>query len=172
MTVPGTPKHDAKVPRRLLPRPYALMGVGAVLLSMSGAALGVQIARFPRPGLSPVLRWGLALALALGWLLGTTTGAAMSSQVNHWVGGVASDAGGLPLFGWSRLGGDMRVPHFVGVHATQAVAFAAWWLQRKASSAAEMRRAWVSTLVFAALWSLLALALFAQATAGRPLWAA
>lgn len=108
----------------------------------------------------------------LGWLLGTTTGAAMSSQVNHWVGGVASDAGGLPLFGWSRLGGDMRVPHFVGVHATQAVAFAAWWLQRKASSAAEMRRAWVSTLVFAALWSLLALALFAQATAGRPLWAA
>ena len=34
----------------------ALMSVGAVLVSMSGAALGVQIARFPRSGLSPVLR--------------------------------------------------------------------------------------------------------------------
>ena len=151
---------------------YAVMGVGAVLLSMSGAALGIQIARFPRPGLSPVLRWGLALALVLGWLLGTTTGAAMSSHVNHWVGGIASDAVGLPLLGWSRLGGDLRPPHFIGVHATQAVALAAWWLHRRARPPGDVRRALLGTAIFATLWSLLALALFAQAMAGRPLWAA
>lgn len=150
---------------------YQLMGVGAVLLSMSGAAFGVQIARFPDPRVSPPLRRGLVLALVLGWLVGTATGAVMSAQTNHWVGGLPTDAGGLPLFGWSRSGGDLRVPHFTGVHATQAIAMAAWWLQRRARSAAQMQRAWLATLAVAAVWTALTLALFVQASSGRPLLA-
>jgi len=150
---------------------YQLMGVGAVLLSMSGAALGVQIARFPHPQVSTALRKGLVLALVLGWLIGTATGGFMSGHTNHWVGGALTDAGGLPLFGWSRSGGDLRVAHFFGVHATQAIAFVAWWLQRKAGSAAQMQRAWLGTVAFAVLWTALTVALRVQASAGRPLLA-
>ncbi|MEO6363515.1 MAG: hypothetical protein ABIO71_09825 [Caldimonas sp.] len=150
---------------------YTLMGVGAVLLSMSGAAIGVQIARFPHPGASSALRWGLALALVAGWLIGTLTGGYMGGQKNHWVGGLATDAGGLPLFGWSRSGGDLRVPHFAGVHATQAIALVAWLLQRGASSVAQMRWALLGTVLFAAFWAGLTLLLFVQASAGRPLLA-
>ena len=148
---------------------YTLMGVGAVLLSMSGAALGVQIARFPHPQLSSALRWGLALALVAGWLIGTLTGGFMGGRPGHWVGGLATDAGGLPLFGWSRSGGDLRVPHFAGVHATQAIALVAWFLQRGAATTAQMRRAMLGTVIFAALWAGLTFALFVQANAGRPL---
>ena len=151
---------------------YTLMGVGAVLLSMSGAALGVQIARFPHPRISPALRWGVALALVLGWLVGTTTGAYMGGQVNHWVGGgPMSDAGGLPLFGWSRSGGDLRVAHFAGVHATQSIALVAWWLQRRAQTPRQMHRALLRTAAFGALWVVLTALLFVQATGGRPLLA-
>lgn len=148
---------------------YTLMGVGAVLLSMSGAALGVQIARFPHPQLSSALRWGLALALVAGWLIGTLTGGFMGGRPGHWVGGLATDAGGLPLFGWSRSGGDLRVPHFAGVHATQAIALVAWFLQRGAATTAQMRRALFGTVIFAALWAGLTFALFVQANAGRSL---
>ena len=45
----------------------------------------------------------------------------LAQGTGHWVGGVPTDAGGLPLFGWSRTGGDLRVPHFFATHVMQAL---------------------------------------------------
>ena len=49
----------------------------------------------------------------------------MSSGVvdgpGHWIGGVRSDAQGLPVVGWSTTGGDLRVPHFFATHLMQAL---------------------------------------------------
>lgn len=150
---------------------YALMGVGAVALAASAAAVGVQLMRFPRAGLAPALRWGLGVALVVGAVLGTWTGAYLASQPNHWVGGLQSDAGGLPLFGWSRSGGDLRIAHFVGLHAMQGLALVAWALQRRATTAAGQHRAVLGTMVAAIVWSLLTALLLRQAVAGLPLWA-
>ena len=150
---------------------YALMGVGAVALAASAAAVGVQIMRFPRAGLAPALRWGFGIALILGATLGTCTGGYMASQPNHWVGGLPSDAGGLPLLGWSRSGGDLRIPHFVGLHAMQGIALIAWALQRRVTTAAGQRRAVLGTVVAALFWSISTALLFRQAVSGNPLWA-
>ncbi|MCP5271113.1 MAG: hypothetical protein H6932_07755 [Burkholderiaceae bacterium] len=109
---------------------YGLMGVGAVLLTGCAGMLGWWVARDRRFASGPVLQRGLALGLLAGWLLGTLTGAVVSAQSGHWVGGTPSDAGGLPLLGWSRDGGDLRVAHFFGLHAMHVLPLVAWAMAR------------------------------------------
>jgi hypothetical protein len=79
----------------------------------------------------------------------------------------APDGGpGLPGLGWSTRAGDLRIAHFLGMHALQAVPLLGWMLARRLP-----RRAVLLTWVGAALYAGAVAGLFALAMAGRPLWA-
>jgi hypothetical protein len=101
---------------------YTFMGIGALTLTATAAYVGFRIWR-QREG--DFWREAAALGLMLGATLGTIAGAYMSSQAGHWVGGIQTDAGGLGFFNWSTTGGDLRVAHFIGLHAAQIVPLAA-----------------------------------------------
>ena len=148
---------------------YSLMGAGAVLLTTSSLVLAVLIARAPGYRSAPALRLGIVLGLGLTWILGLGFGAYLGGQATgHWVGGAPTDAGGLPVVQWSRSGGDLRVPHFFGIHAMHFVPFFAWLvgLARLPDGVGKLL-VWAGAAAFAVL----TVATFVQARAGLPFMA-
>lgn len=140
---------------------FALMGIGAVALTATALPLAREIARHGT-GLSPALRLAIVLGLVLTFVLGVGAGIAISAYGGPVVG--ADRGPGLPLLGWSTTGGDLRVPHFLGIHAQQLLPLAGAGL-----AAAWPRRARPAVWLVSALYVLVTLAAFAQAMAGRPL---
>lgn len=140
---------------------YALMGVGAVILTATTLPLAWEIARRPAPGLQSSFVAAVVIGLVLTFVLGGWMGGYMSSQPGHSVGQVG---GSVPLFGWNRLGGDLRIAHFLGIHAEQAIPLLA-----AAVAALPAAPRWVAVLGGSALYAALALGVFLQAVAGRAL---
>jgi len=136
---------------------YSLMGVGAVTLAVVTAFLGWRILR---RGSASTLTLATGLGFVLGGIFAVAFGGYMSSQDGHWVGGIATDASGLPFFGWSTSGGDLRVAHFFGLHIMQALPLAGYLLRYRSAGFV-----WGA----AALWTLLTIAVFVQALMGMPL---
>jgi hypothetical protein len=92
------------------------------------------------------VRAGAVLALvgmALGFLMVMPTPAQIAEGETiagaHTVG-LADVGPGLPLLGWSTIGGDLRIPHFVGMHALQLIPLAAIVLELLARSWPLLRR--------------------------------
>jgi hypothetical protein len=156
---------------------FAVMG-GAILtqtLVSVAATVALWRQRFADRTLGWALRLGMTLTLvgALTGPLMTRPTAAQLADVRaggrmtiagaHSVGG--PDGGpGLPVSGWSRQHGDVRVAHFVGLHAIQALALVAAGLRRWRRPEAVRVRALLAT---AASYASLFLLLLWQALRGQ-----
>lgn len=97
---------------------FALMGVGAVMLAAVTSFIGWRILKYAP---STSLAFATGLGFILSGMLAVVFGGYMAQHGAHWVGGDLSDATGLPFFHWSTTGGDLRVPHFFGLHIMQAL---------------------------------------------------
>lgn len=146
---------------------YALMGIGAVSIVAGAFVIGWVIWRRGRTDMGEGLRSGAAWGLMIGAVLTVITAGIMSSgaitEPGHWVGGIRSEANGLFLVGWSRSGGDLRVPHFFATHIMQGLPVLGLLLDRFAPDRARIG-IWAGTVVGV----LIVAATFIQAAMGRP----
>jgi hypothetical protein len=103
------------------------------------ATLVVCVILFRNPGedraRNLAVRAGGTLALlgmTLGFLMVVPTAQQLATDSDivgaHTVG-LADGGPGLPLLGWSTVGGDLRIPHFIGMHALQLIPLAALVLE-------------------------------------------
>lgn len=142
---------------------YNLMGGLAVLLTSASLVMGLAIRRSAATGLAPATHLGLWLGLVMTLPLTMIVAFTMAAGTGHHVGTPLTGAA-LPLMGWSREVGDLRIAHFLATHSLHAIPLAG--LAAAALPVTVGRRAvWAA----AALWAALVAATFAQALLGQPL---
>ena len=146
----------------------SVMGLAILVQTLTSIAVAVALWRQPfhDSALGAALRLGMTFTIIgafTGGLMTTPTaaqleaaraGERMTIVGAHTVG--APDGGpGLPGTGWSLEHGDLRVPHFVGLHAVQALPLALLLLGRRRSPVARTRLAYVTATSYAALFVIL-----------------
>ncbi|MFU8850255.1 hypothetical protein ACNAW0_04590 [Micromonospora sp. SL1-18] len=154
---------------------YGLMGTAITVLSAAHLVIGIVVLRHPiadRVGKHAV---GLGLGLTL---LGMVAAVPMvlpsqESAVEGIVGahsvGVPDGGPGLPLVGWSTTGGDLRIGHFVGLHALQALPLLAILLNRYLGTRLDERTRVRLVVVAGGAYGVLTMLLTWQALRGQPL---
>ena len=132
---------------------FQLMGIAIVLNTLAAAWLCVGAFRALRMEQTGY-QVGVAMGLAV-FLVGSAIGGVIVANNAHTVG--APDGGpGLPFVNWSTVAGDLRIAHFVGMHALQGLPLIGLLFGRRAVYAVAL------------LWAVVTLALAAQAMMGRP----
>ncbi len=147
--------------------------MGTIIVGIYAAALLTAILlmrrRLPDPALTWAVRLGVLISLVgmgLAYLMTTPTAAQRSAaQAGHGMPiagahsvGVADGGPGLPIVGWSTVGGDLRAPHFVGLHALQLLPLAAWLLARygkRLTTAARVALVWIVGVAYLGLVGIL-----------------
>ncbi|MFC6014459.1 hypothetical protein [Nocardia lasii] len=104
---------------------WVIMGSTIIILFLATLVIGVGLMRAPLGDAS--ITWSIRLGIAIT-LVGLALGNLMPQQESGVEGiagahtvGAPDGTPGMPLTGWSTTAGDLRIPHFFGMHALQAL---------------------------------------------------
>ena len=136
---------------------YALMALAATAVTIYTAYIGILFFKFDFPELPSYYLWAIRLGIIL-FVLFSFEGFAMGSRLNHSVGAV-NDNSNWFIIGWSKTVGDLRVSHFIGMHALQILPVLSFYVLKNTKL----------TVAIAILYTMLTLFTLVQAFKGRPL---
>lgn len=135
---------------------FGLMGLAISIMTLWTGYIALLFFVEPVSLPAPYL-WGIRLGL-LVFVIFAFQGGIMGSKLAHTVG--ASDGGeGYAFVNWSKRHGDLRIAHFLGMHALQILPFCAYYLFKDSRS----------VIGFSAIYFLLVSFSLIQALLGKPL---
>ena len=136
---------------------FSIMGVAIVALTVWTLIIGLRFFKLTTADVQAGYLWGIRLGILL-FVLFSFEGGLMASRLSHTVG-AADGSPGLPVLNWSKQHGDLRVAHFVGIHALQLLPLLGYYLFRSSKE----------IIIVAVVYFLIVSFLFIQAIRGMPL---
>jgi hypothetical protein len=144
---------------------YSIMGVFAVILTSPALVYGVIILR--KPQLTP-FEIASGIALCLTFVLTVIVAGKLSSSGGHFVGMPSAANLTVPVIGWSREVGDLRVAHFFATHTMHFLPALAVVLSLALGNTRLKQANYGAALIYVAFVAVV----FVQALNGLPLLAA
>lgn len=145
---------------------FTIMGtaIGILWLTTGGILIALFRQKFENPEWGRWLRMGMLVSVlgsGMGGMMLRPTPAQLetirSSKAPTAVGahtiGAPDGGPGLPGVGWSVRHGDLRIPHFMGLHGVQLLPLMGWWLMRR--RARQSRTAYTAAASYVALIAIL-----------------
>ena len=137
---------------------YLLMGLIAVLVTLYTAYIGILFLTQSFPNLPNYYVWSIRLGILI-FIVFSFEGGLMGSRMNHSVGAI-NDNSNWWILGWSKTVGDLRVSHFIGMHALQILPLLSFYIFKNTKA----------TIVISIIYGLLATTTLVQALNGKPIF--
>lgn len=137
---------------------FSLMALAATLVTLYTAYVGFLFFKGSFLQLPDYYVWAIRLGILI-FVIFSFEGFAMGSKLSHTVGAI-NDNSNLFIIGWSKTVGDLRVSHFIGMHALQILPLASFYIFKSTKA----------TILMSVLYGLLAIVTLVQALQGKPLF--
>jgi hypothetical protein len=116
--------------------------------------------------LTPAYVWSIRLGIVV-FLVGNAIGGQMLAHHSHTIG-AADGPSGMPFVNWSTIAGDLRISHFLSIHAIQVIPLIAFMLETFRPRWSQARQT-VAVFVTTALFSIFVALAWVEAMLGIPL---
>lgn len=137
---------------------FSIMGLLILIFTITFVFIAGSFFQQKQFNISPAYLWGIRLGLIL-FIIFSSEGGIMVGLFKHTVGG-ADGSEGLPVLNWSKQYGDLRIAHFIGIHALQILPLTGYYIAKNKNQ----------LFLYAGLYFIFASALFIQAVKGIPLF--
>jgi hypothetical protein len=137
---------------------FSMMALAASLVTIYIAYVGILFCIQDFPDLPNFYVWAIRFGILI-FVIFSFEGFLMGGRLSHSVG-LENDNSNLFILGWSKIVGDLRVSHFIGMHALQVLPIVSFYLLKNTKL----------TVLIALVYGVLATLTLVQALNGKPLY--
>jgi hypothetical protein len=135
---------------------FSMMAFAATMVTFYTAYIGLLFFNNNFTSLPNYYLWSIRIGIVI-FVIFSFEGFLMGGRMSHSVG-LDNDNSNIFILGWSKIVGDLRVSHFIGMHALQVLPILSFYLLKNTKL----------TIFIGILYGLIALFTLIQALNGKP----